>query len=263
MNLSNFFSGGLPRKIRDRLVAKLKALALIAIPAFALAAVFAAAAGILALFFPDRLAEFYHHVRLGENGSSIAVLRQAVDSAGPWGPVAYFGVQFAQVLFAPIPGQVTGFVGGLVFGFGKGLLLSMAGLGAGSLVAMGLGRLFGKKVVRRFVPGGLMARYDRLVERGGVGSFFLVFLLPLFPDDALCFLAGLSRLPIPALFAACVLGRLPGTAMLALAGADLSSPYVEAAFIAALAAGGLIWIFDEEARALIRRIARIIHDGFR
>ncbi|MEW5735056.1 MAG: VTT domain-containing protein [Thermodesulfobacteriota bacterium] len=256
MTPSDFFSGPLPRKIRDRLVRKLKALVWVALPAFALAFVFATAAGLLALIFPGKIAEFYHHVRMVENGSSLAVLHQAVQSAGPWGPVAFFGLQAAQVLVSPIPGQVTGFLAGLAFGFWKGLALSMAGLGAGSLLAMALGRFFGRVVVRAFVPARIMARYDTMIEQGGLGSFFLVFLLPLFPDDALCFLAGLSRLPLPGLFGVCIIGRLPGTAMLALAGADATSPYVEIAFAAALALGAVVWIFDEEARNLLRRLAR-------
>jgi uncharacterized membrane protein YdjX (TVP38/TMEM64 family) len=40
--------------------------------------------------------------------------------------------------------------------------------------------------------------------------FVLVFLLPFVPDDAACFAAGLTHIPIPALMLAVLAGRPPG-----------------------------------------------------
>ena len=78
---------------------------------------------------------------------------------------------------------------------------------------MGLGRLLGEKLVRRVVPASVRQRFDYLVEEGGLWNFFMLFLLPFFPDDAICFIAGLTRWRLLHLLAVCLVGRLPGVAV--------------------------------------------------
>jgi uncharacterized membrane protein YdjX (TVP38/TMEM64 family) len=43
-------------------------------------------------------------------------LRQLVKSGGWAAPLIFVAIQIGQVLFAPIPGDVTGFLGGYIFG---------------------------------------------------------------------------------------------------------------------------------------------------
>ena len=63
----------------------------------------------------------------------------------------------------------------------------------------------------RFVSSEILARFDKnTMEQDGVMSFFMIFLLPVFPDDAICFIAGLTRLSIPKLMLAAIIGRVPG-----------------------------------------------------
>ena len=49
----------------------------------------------------------------------------------------------------------------------------------------------------------------------------MIFLLPALPDDAVCFIAGLTRLPLWRLLLVGLAGRLPGMAVLAYVGANL------------------------------------------
>ncbi len=64
-------------------------------------------------------------------------------------------------------------------------------------MAFMLSRMFGRPLVDRFVSPGVIDRYfDRLSRRYTV-YLFLLFLFPLFPDDALCFLAGLTSIRYP------------------------------------------------------------------
>jgi uncharacterized membrane protein YdjX (TVP38/TMEM64 family) len=46
----------------------------------------------------------------------------------------------------------------------------------------------------------------------------VVFLVPGLPDDALCFVCGLSPIPLRTLVVLSFVGRIPGYALLALAG---------------------------------------------
>src|SRR5690606_444601 len=55
-------------------------------------------------------------------------LRAWVDSFGAVGPVVLVVVCAAQVIIAPIPGQVAGFVAGYLYGVILGTAYSMAGL---------------------------------------------------------------------------------------------------------------------------------------
>src|SRR5712691_3397803 len=60
-----------------------------------------------------------------------------------WGvlaPVVFSAIQALQVIIAPIPGEVTGLLGGFVFGPWLGFFYSMLGLTIGSLGAFCVGR---------------------------------------------------------------------------------------------------------------------------
>ena len=116
----------------------------------------------------------------------------------------------AQVLLAPVPGHFVGWANGYLYGVGMGTLYSMAGLVLGTGLAMALGRRFGRPLVERLVNARTLARWDQITRRQGPLFFFLVFLFPLLPDDATCFLIGLSPLPIPRMVVLASLGRLPG-----------------------------------------------------
>jgi uncharacterized membrane protein YdjX (TVP38/TMEM64 family) len=141
-----------------------------------------------------------------------------------------------------------GLLGGFVFGFWGGLLLTMLGLTIGSLIAISLSRLIGEKLVRKFVPGTVMEKFDYLITKGGYANFFMIFLLPALPDDAVCFMAGLSRLNVFGLMLACILGRLPGMAVLTFAGAsvDYDPSLAKIIFTIAMICALFIWFFQEE-----------------
>jgi len=51
-------------------------------------------------------------------------LMKFIRDAGPWSIVVFIGLQALQVLFAPIPGEVTGFIGGYLYGALLGTLYS-------------------------------------------------------------------------------------------------------------------------------------------
>jgi len=137
-------------------------------------------------------------------------LRAMVIGWGWWGPLALIGWQVAQVLIAPLPGQVLGLVGGYVYGPWLGTLINMAGTLLGSGLAMWLARRFGRPLAQRFVSPWWLDRLDELAMQRGAAVFFLIFLLLFLPDDAACYVAGLSLLPLRELLLLAAIGRLPG-----------------------------------------------------
>jgi uncharacterized membrane protein YdjX (TVP38/TMEM64 family) len=141
-----------------------------------------------------------------------------LDSLGPWAFAGFIVVQVLQVVVAPIPGEVTGLLGGYLYGPYLGILLSTIGLTLGSYAAFALSRIFGRPFAERFVPEAAMNRFDYLMRHKGLVLVFLLFLIPGFPKDYLCYILGLGHLStIQFLFVGTV-GRLFGTTLLTLGG---------------------------------------------
>lgn len=184
-------------------------------------------------------------------------MRAAVESCGWAAPFVFIGIQMAQVIAAPIPGEATGFIGGYVFGTLTGFIYSTIGLTIGSLINFGIGRVLGERFVRRLVPKERFQRMDRLINRQGVIALFIMFAIPGFPKDYLCLALGLSTLPVK-LFAlmACV-GRMPGTLMLSLQGAALYDRSYGLLAVVAGACLGLILLTYRYREALYRWVEKM------
>ena len=128
-------------------------------------------------------------------------------------------LQFVQVVLAPIPGEATGFIGGFLFGIAGGALYSTIALTLGSYANFIIGRMLGKKWVRRKIPRVKLAKMDYLLSHQAIHLVFFLFLLPGFPKDYLCLFLGISNMPIRVFLLMVVVGRLPGTLMLSIQGA--------------------------------------------
>ena len=148
-------------------------------------------------------------------------IRQVLKAAGPLAPLLFILVQVLQVIFAPIPGEATGFIGGFLFGVPLGMLYSTIGLTVGSTLAFLLGRWLEEHFVARVVKPETLKKFDFLMERQGALLAFFFFVIPGFPKDYLCFILGLSLMPLRLFLVLCTVGRLPGTLMLTLQGAKV------------------------------------------
>lgn len=148
-------------------------------------------------------------------------LRQAVDGSGWAATLVFVGLQIGQVLFAPIPGELTGFLGGYMFGALNGFLLSTIGLTIGSMINFGIGHFLGERMVRKLVRCETYEKYNQMVQYKGILVIFIFFLIPGFPKDYLCMFLGLTSLPVRVFFVLSTVGRLPGTFALSLQGASI------------------------------------------
>lgn len=135
-------------------------------------------------------------------------VQEYVASFGAWAPLAFFVLQFFQVIVSPIPGSITTLAGGVMFGFFYGFLLSMAAVFLGSLAAFLLGKKFGRPLVERLAGKDVVDKYMNTVSSRQRILLILMFLFPFFPDDILCLIAGLTALRLPS-FALIVLVTRP------------------------------------------------------
>jgi uncharacterized membrane protein YdjX (TVP38/TMEM64 family) len=137
---------------------------------------------------------------------------------GPGAPLVFMALQILQVVLAPVPGEMTGFLGGYLFGALQGFFYSTIALSLGSMLNFGIGRALGDRYVRRWIPRDKFARYDLLLKRKGLLVIFSLFVFPGFPKDWLCLFLGLSTMPLRVFVFLAAVGRIPGTLLLSLQG---------------------------------------------
>ena len=155
-----------------------------------------------------------------------------------WGilaPVIFISLQALQVIIAPIPGELTGILGGYLFDQWVGLLYSTIGLTVGSVAAFAVGRWLGAHYVQRLVSPDIWRKLGFIIEAEGIILCLVIFLIPGLPKDMTCYLFGLSPMPFWVFAVVSTLGRMPGTWILSAQGAHTASgDYVEVILLTAL-----------------------------
>lgn len=150
-------------------------------------------------------------------------LKVIVNSYGIFAPLIFSLLVALQVFFAPIPGQVAGIMGGYLFGTFLGTFYGMIGILLGSIIAFLLSRKFGKPLVEKFIDKSTLKKFNRFIEKRGAFTLFLLYLIPLLPDDSFCYLAGLTKIKLKTFLLVSLFGRLPGFLILNAFGEGLTS----------------------------------------
>lgn len=123
-------------------------------------------------------------------------LQAYLKKAGVWMSVLFVLLQFLQVVVLPIPSTVTVVAGAALFGWLKGSLLSLLGIVLGSLTAFWIGRFAGHRVVAWLIGKDTLEKWQKKIRGKDKLLLSAMFLLPVFPDDVLCFVAGLSSMSL-------------------------------------------------------------------
>lgn len=132
--------------------------------------------------------------------SSVQSLKNYILSTKEKGVIIYIAVQCAQVIFMPIPAAIICVVGSMIYGPLLSGIYCSIGVLLGSFVSFIIGKTFGYKIVSWIVGKENTEKYSVIIRKKG--SFFLVlaFLLPMFPDDILCLIAGITNLKFKTFF---------------------------------------------------------------
>ena len=128
---------------------------------------------------------------LWEKLNSVSKFKSFILSLGFYGRSAFVLFQFLQVTFIPIPSPILIIAGSIIYGPFQAGLLSLAGILLGSAFAFFLGKIFGQKIVRFMVGKEAQKKWTKFLNNCKF-SFVLMMLLPCFPDDILCLVAGLT-----------------------------------------------------------------------
>ncbi|MBQ3325690.1 TVP38/TMEM64 family protein [Candidatus Saccharibacteria bacterium] len=132
-----------------------------------------------------------------------------VNDLGPLAPLAYVLLQISQTVIAPIPGNLVGGIGGFLFGW-WGVLWTTIGATVGATLVFWISRKFGRGFVEKYVKKESLDKFDFVLSSKRVSLLlFIIFLIPGLPDDIVCYLAGLTKVPLKKLVLIFAVGRLP------------------------------------------------------
>ena len=119
---------------------------------------------------------------------------QYLEKSGRWMPIAYILLQFLQVLILPIPSFVSTVAGVALFGAFPTLIYSYCAIVPASIIGFLFGRKLGRKAVVWMIGEATLLKWQEKLHGKDNLILTAMFLLPLFPDDILCFVAGLSSM---------------------------------------------------------------------
>lgn len=165
-------------------------------------------------------------------------LKDTVNSWGWMAPLVFIGIQAMQVIISPIPGEITGPVGGALFGTWLGLVYSTIGLTIGTLACFWVGRMWGEPLVRPWLSEHHWNRMNFILEAEGAIICFILYLVPGFPKDIISYLFGISPMPFWLFALVSTFARIPGTWISSYFGANVAEQqYIYAlAFLAVVIA---------------------------
>jgi len=166
-----------------------------------------------------------------------------VAKAGLWGPVLVMGLMTVAVVASPIPSAPIALAAGAAYGHIYGTIYVVIGAEAGALIAFGLSRSLGRKVIARW--------FGEKADMGLLGSqnalTFTVLASRLIPFDLVSYAAGLSCLHLWRFALATLAGIIPTAFLLAHFGGEVASGDMGVATWAVLGLGlitgaPLLWV---------------------
>ena len=126
-----------------------------------------------------------------------ARFRAWVDEQGILAPIAFLGMLVLQIVVAVIPGEPLEIAAGYAFGAVEGTLLCLFGAFLGRVAVFLLVRKLGARAVDVFFPLDKLNELKFLQNKRRLTLWvFFLFFLPGTPKDVLCYVVGLTDLPL-------------------------------------------------------------------
>lgn len=106
-------------------------------------------------------------------------------------------VNIIQVVVPIIPGGATLAFGVVIFGPFWGFIYNYISVCLGSIIVFLISRSFGKAIVLKIFGEETFNKYKHKLDDDSYAKFFAIaILLPVAPDDFLCYLTGLSNMSL-------------------------------------------------------------------
>ena len=146
---------------------------------------------------------------LSHKFNSVESLQQYMERFGVAAPLFLTAFQAFQVVVPVVPGYLGCAAGAVMFGPAIGFWCNYIGISAGSIIAYFLARRYGIDLVLTMFSEEMYEKWRGRIEKSrSYGLFlFIATLLPLFPDDFLCYFSGLIRMSAKKFIWIIILGK--------------------------------------------------------
>jgi uncharacterized membrane protein YdjX (TVP38/TMEM64 family) len=149
--------------------------------------------------------------------SSFLINKESVNNIvtnfGIFAPLIFVLLQITQNVVAPIAHYPLLLAGGFIFGPVKGFFYNWIGTVLGTILIIILTKKFGRPLVKKMISQKFINKYDHIINKISPFTLFLIYFLPLFPDDEITYLIGLSSMPTKHLIFAIILGKTGGATL--------------------------------------------------
>ncbi len=151
---------------------------------------------LLKLFFNQRI-------------DSVESLQLYMKRFGIAAPLMLTLFQALQVVVPVLPGYLGCAAGAVAFGTLTGFWCNYIGISLGSIIAYYLAKKYGKSIVLSMFPQKQYEKWSGVVKKSRSYGWFLFIatLLPLFPDDFLCYFSGLMSMKSKTFIWIIILGK--------------------------------------------------------
>ena len=140
---------------------------------------------------------------------SVETLQEYIKQFGLFGPLVLTTIQALQVIIPVLPGFLGCIVGSISFGWFVGFLCNYIGISLGSIIAFFLAKKYGIKIVKTMFSEKTYEKYSTWAgnSKSYVVLLFWAMVLPLFPDDFLCYFSGLTSMKAKKFITIVLLGK--------------------------------------------------------
>jgi uncharacterized membrane protein YdjX (TVP38/TMEM64 family) len=131
-------------------------------------------------------------------------------------------LHIAQIVIPFIPGHFVPFMAGYIFGL-WGILIDGIGMLFGSFSAYYIAKIYGERIVLKFIRKEDLEKVSKFVNEKGIIGFYILYLIPFTPKDALCFVAGFLKIKEIYFLMLILFIRIPADAIIVLIGAGFKN----------------------------------------
>lgn len=144
-----------------------------------------------------------------------------IDDLGVWGPIVYIAFFAASMVVAPIPTGPAPVAAAAAFGGVLGFFYTMIAGVIGAALCFWIARLWGRPLMRRFLPERVVDEIDRVTNYLGLRVLFVLRLFPLLGVDAVSYAAGLTPIRFAPYLAISIVATIPILALTSAIGEGL------------------------------------------
>lgn len=152
------------------------------------------------------------HASIAAIHGETSEVRRQINSLGAGGPLIIIGLGVMHSVI-PYPAEIVNAAAGFAYGFFGGLGIVVIGWMISAVVCYWFGTGVARPLLDRWFGAARFARYERMVERGGITLLIALRLLPIVPFSLISAAMGAARVPFPRYCWTTAVGFLPITAL--------------------------------------------------